>query len=241
MKRLFVAGAQQGRLRLAGASFHHVARVLRAQVGESVELFDGRGQRYPARVVSIETEALELEVAEGHQEPRPRPLHVLQALPKADKLELVLQKGTELGVGVFHLVTAQRCVVKVSDGLETKMTRWRRIIEEAARQSGRAEVPELHAPASLEAVLAALPAGCATAVLDEEAQGLTLGAFTTSIDPHAPVAFAVGPEGGWAREEVAFLEQHGATPVTLGRSVLRTETAALAAAVIVRHLDGLLG
>ena len=170
-----------------------------------------------------------------------RPVSLVQALPKADKLELVLQKGTELGAHAFYPVVSERSVVRPSAAsTESKRVRWQRIVDEAARQCGRADTPAVHAVQGLLDAVRALSPKTRVLVLDEEekTQGLARAAGEES---GAPLALVVGPEGGFARAEVEGLRALGAIPVSLGPLVLRTETAALAALVVLRHLEGLLG
>ena len=163
---------------------------------------------------------------------------LIQGLPKADKLDLVLQKATELGVSAVWPVLTERSVARPKpEALGTRHARWQRIAEEAARQSGRAEVPEVTALRSLEEAARALGSGMRLLILDEEERSERLGAAAGD----GAVALVVGPEGGLAREEVRLLRDLGGVPVSLGPLVLRTETASLAALAVLRHLDGLLG
>ena len=239
MIRAFVPDAREGALAVTGAVCHHLARVLRLRAGDAVELFDGRGHSFSARVVEVGAEAVRLEVGPGRAAPPSRPVAVVQGLPKADKLEWVLQKGTELGASAFFPVTTARSVVKLSGPGGAKQARWQRIVDEAARQCGRALVPRVEAPRALLEAARALAETHRLLVLDEEERGLGLAAAVA--DAPGPLALVVGPEGGLGRDEVAALAALGARPVTLGQRVLRTETAALAALAVVRHLDGELG
>ncbi|MBX7102373.1 MAG: 16S rRNA (uracil(1498)-N(3))-methyltransferase [Myxococcaceae bacterium] len=236
MKRLHWPQAASGRHQVTGDRFHHLVRVLRVAVGEPLEVFDGHGHAFSAQVVQVGEQALELELSAPRAAPSERAVWVVQAMPKADKLELVLQKATELGATGISLAWSERCVVKPSERLEAKTARWAKILEEAARQCGRADVPALRGPVPLAQ---AVPDGALGLVLDEEERALPLGAAVAGHE--GPLALVVGPEGGLTREEVAQLTARGARAVTLGARVLRTETAALAALAVVRHLDGSLG
>ena len=221
---------------------HYVAHVLRLAAGDALEVFDGRGRAFDARVTLATPDAVRLALGPACVQPPARPVHVLQGLPKGDKLELVLQKGTELGAAAFHPVDTARAVVKLEPKRAAeRVQRWQRICEEAARQCRRNDVPEVHAPRPLLEAARALPAGAGLFVLDEEETAVPLSEAWRALPPGAPAALVVGPEGGLAREEVAALVALGARPVTLGPLVLRTETAALAALAVLRHLDGALG
>lgn len=235
MKRLLLPDAAPGTVALAGPRFHHLVRVLRVQAGDALELFDGRGTAFPAKVERLEADAATLAVGEGRPQPVAPALTVVQALPKADKLEWVLQKGTELGASRFALAFSERCVVKASGREDAKVARWQKIADEAARQCGRSDVPEVLAPLPLAEAVRALPEGTKVLVLDEEETERSLS--SAAVEP-GPLALVVGPEGGLSRAEVQALR---ATSVTLGRRVLRTETAAIAALAVLLHLRGELG
>ncbi len=240
MIRLLLPHATEGEVRVDGARLHYVSRVLRVKAGDALEVFDGAGHEFDARVTSLTETHATLQLGAPRQAPAPRPLTLLQGLPKADKLELVLQKGTELGASGFMPVACERCVVKLDGKEEKKRERWQRIVEEAARQSGRADVPHVALPRPLMDAVRGLDKDVAVLVLDEEEQALPLSTAVAPLGAR-PLALVIGPEGGLSRAEVAALKAAGAIPVTLGRLILRTETAGLAAVSVLRHLDGLLG
>jgi 16S rRNA (uracil1498-N3)-methyltransferase len=240
MIRLLVPGAAEGSVTVAGPRLHYVRDVLRLRAGDALEVFDGAGRAFDARLATLEADAATLTLGPAREAPKPRPITIVQGLPKAEKLELVLQKGTELGATAFAPAACARSVVKLQGKEEAKLARWQRIVEEAARQCGRADVPEVLPPQPLLAAVAALPGAPAVLVLDEEERALPLSAAVAPLG-RRPLALVIGPEGGLAREEVSALVGRGAAPVTLGRLVLRTETAALAALSVLRHLDGELG
>lgn len=238
MKRVLVPSAASGTVRLTGPAHHHLAVVLRVKAGEALEVFDGRGAAFDATVTGVEEGALTLELGPARAMPAPRRVTLVQGLIRGEKLELVLQKGTELGASAFIPAAAKRSVVKLDGKEPKKLERWRRIVEEAARQSGRADVPAVLEPVTLDAL--SLP-DTTVLLLDEEERALSLSQAVRSLDPDRPIALVIGPEGGLDRAEVGALVGRGALPVTLGGNVLRTETAGLAALSVIRHLDGLLG
>lgn len=247
MVRLFapVPAEAPAELALGEERRHYLVHVLRLGEGDLLEVFDGNGRAFDARVLESDAGTLRLSLGPARAAPARRALSVLQGLPKGDKLEWVLQKGTELGAAGFYPVATRRSLVKL-EGLEdrraqSKTARWQKIAEEAARQCGRSDVPRVHPPQPLLEAARALPAGTQLLVLDEEERALPLGEAFRQLAREAPVALVVGPEGGLAREEVQALVALGARPVTLGRLVLRTETAALAALSVMGHLDGELG
>lgn len=238
MKRLHLPGAAPGAMRLDGPRFHHLVRVLRVRAGEPLEIFDGKGTVFAAQVTDVGADSASLFLEAGTPQPAPRAITIVQGLPKAEKLEWVLQKGTELGAAAFRPVFTERTVIKPSGREDTKVQRWQRIVEEAARQSGRADVPVVFAPAALLEAVHELK-GALVLVLDEEEEATSLSAAVAETTQ--PLALVIGPEGGLARAEVVALKQAGAVPVTMGRRVLRTETAALAALAVLFHLQGELG
>jgi 16S rRNA (uracil1498-N3)-methyltransferase len=242
LPRLFVPLAAGGAspLRVEGEAFHHL-RVLRVGVGDSLEVFDGKGGAWEAEVVELQRDAALLRLGKARTAHRGRSISLVQVLPKAEKLEFVLQKGTELGAHAFWPALSERTVLKLEGAkAEARRARWQRIVEEAARQSGRTDVPTVHAVRGLLEAVRALPPLTRVLVLDEEEKTLGL-ARAASEDVGAPLALVVGPEGGLARTEVDALRALGGVAVSLGPLVLRTETAALAALAVLRHLDGLLG
>jgi 16S rRNA (uracil1498-N3)-methyltransferase len=180
---------------------------------------------------------------------------VAQAIPKGDKMEFVLQKGTELGVAEFWPFEAERSVPRLlseDDGERATMRaeRWRRIVAGAAAQCGRARVPVVHAIGDFGTAVSSGTANGRCFVLDEdpEAPGLRevlarapLFPPDAAPDDVARVMLLIGPEGGWAAREREWAERYGAEPVGLGKLVLRTETAALAAAAILQWEVGDLG
>ena len=246
MRRLLVPlpAHAPDRVTLEAERFHYLVHVLRVEVGARLEVFDGAGRSFDGEVIALGATTAELSLTGERRAPVPRPITLIQGLPKADKLEWILQKATELGASAFAPVIAVRSVVKLSvDKAPARHRRWERIAEEAARQSGRSDVPTV-------APLGLLMTTCQAFVqdgtqrlliLDEDERALTLSEAALSVGPTAPLGLVVGPEGGFERVEVAELRSLGAIPVTLGRRVLRTETAGMAAVCILRHLEGVLG
>jgi 16S rRNA (uracil1498-N3)-methyltransferase len=240
MIRLLVPHAREGEVSIEGPRLHYVTRVLRLTVDDALQVFDGQGAAFSAKVKSVTAELGVLTLSGRTDAPQARAITIVQGLPKGDKLELVLQKGTELGATAFVPVGCARSVVKLDGKEETKRARWQRIVEEAARQCGRADVPQVLAPAPLLKGVDGLPGKPALLVLDEEERSLPLSVAVSGL-AERPLALIIGPEGGLERDEVNALISRGAQPVTLGKLVLRTETAALAALSVLRHLDGELG
>ncbi|MFU8887023.1 MAG: RsmE family RNA methyltransferase [Trueperaceae bacterium] len=221
--RVRVERVAAGPLRLVGDGGHHLARVLRVRPGVDVVAFDGRGSEAPGRVARVDGDGVWLELGEptsAATEPA-RSLTLAPALLKGDKLADVVRMGTELGVVAFRPVLARRCDVRELS--PARLARLRRVAGEAARQSGRAVVPEVHeavAVADLSWEAVAVVADLAAPLSWRDAPGLDGDRLTV----------VTGPEGGWTPEETAGLEARGATRARLGGRVLRAETAPVAMA-----------
>lgn len=217
-----------------------MARVLRLQPDATIHVLDNRGGLFAVRIDTLsDRDATGTVLAQlpTHTEPATH-LTLYQCSLKADKFEWVLQKGTELGVARFVPVISARSVVRPAAALLKKYDRWQAIIREAAEQSGRARLPELHPPLPLaDAVNHAVGARY---MPWEEAtvSAPALGPLVTGHRPDA-VALLIGPEGGIAPEEADAAQAGGWQPVSLGPRILRAETAALAAVVtILERLEG---
>jgi 16S rRNA (uracil1498-N3)-methyltransferase len=227
-----------------GERFHYLAHVLRLSEGDTLEVFDGEGAAFSARVLAVEAHSARLRLSAPVARPAAgAALTLLQGLPKGEKWEWVLQKGTELGATDFAPALSARTVVRLSgERADDKVRRWQRIVEEASRQCGGVQVPRVHPVRPLLDAARALAPGTAVLLLDEEERDLSLArALARLPSPSHPLALVVGPEGGIDRDEAGALQELGATPVTLGQRTLRTETAAVVALALVLHLRGELG
>jgi len=227
------------RVRVEGPAFRHL-KVARVAPREAVEVFDGRGKAWAATVESVGNDHAVLALGARRSEDAGRRILLLQGLPKGEKLDWVLQKTTELGVAAVWPLALARSVVKLQPEVARKRhVRWQRIAEEASRQSGRADVPEIGPLRTLDAALAALPPGMQLLVLDEEERARRLS--DAAVGDGRPLALIIGPEGGLERAEVEQIRRAGGEAVTIGSRVLRTETVGLVALAVLQHRDGLLG
>lgn len=231
---------------LEGDGHHHLTRVLRARVGDQVELFDGAGLRATATLVSIDARAaratLDEAPSQGVVADAVRAVW-LQGVPKGDKLDDIVRQATELGVARVLPVFTRRSVPQARGGRsDGRRARLQRIAEEASRQCGRADVPEVDEAVSLGDALRAL-AGDAGPGVKLVACPHTGGALGAALgDGEAVrargVAVLVGPEGGLDAEEVAAARAAGFVAVSLGPRVLRTETVAPALLAVLSALCG---
>lgn len=236
---------EQGVLPLSPRDVHHARTVARIMPGEKIVLaFGGRAWRVRVTAVGEQLAGVRLEEVPPRALPR---VTLAQALPKGAKLDAIVRQATELGVARIVPFSAERSVVRLEGAkAEARAERWRRIAEEAAKQSQRASVPEVLAPVTV-AELAVLLRRSATVVCWEEALGgpgigealEMLGARTEALA--RDVAVVVGPEGGLAAHEVETLSDAGAAVATLGETVLRVDTASVAACALVLYELGALG
>lgn len=215
---------------LADEDARHASRVLRMKPGESCELFMNGG-RYAAEIDAITDTQVTCRIQEvlPSTEAKLR-VTLYQGLPKADKMELIVQKAVELGAESIVPVAMSRCVVQLNakDGAK-KQERWQKIAREASKQSGRCILPEVECPISFKELLKRLPAHDADIVPWEDAEGYGIAAFQREHADIRSVAVVIGPEGGMSEEEVRQMQACGCKSVTLGPRILRTETAGLCA------------
>ncbi|RDZ26930.1 16S rRNA (uracil(1498)-N(3))-methyltransferase [Lysobacter silvisoli] len=207
----------------------HLSRVLRLGVGDACVLFNGDGHDYVARIAAAGKRELRVAVGEASAVERESPLRLvlLQGVARGEKMDLILQKATELGVAAVYPLWSQRSEVKLDEARAGKrLAHWRSVVASACEQSGRARVPEVAAPLALAAALAALPAGGLRLILDPEGE---LAYATLSPQPDAAIYLAIGPEGGWSPLDREQLRAAGFAGLRLGPRILRTETAGLAA------------
>lgn len=235
------------RVLLTGPISHQLTRVLRMRPGDHVVLLDNSGWAYEVELEALTSEQVVAHVvATSQPETEPRVRAVLyQALPKAKKFELALQKGTELGISAFVPLITRHCLWKGPDRVDDrKMARWQRIVTEAAEQSGRARLPQvLPATPLAEVCQAPIPADVLALMACAGSEARPLGDVLDSLGSPAPreVHLLVGPEGGFAPSEVELARQAGIVSVSLGPRVLRTETAGLVGFSIILYALGELG
>lgn len=212
-----------GEVTLDAATSHHLLRVVGIAPGQAVELFDGAGAAARARLVAVEAGLATLEVEERRQPDPPVPRYLLMAVVRPAAVETALRMATELGLTDFWPVETERTVRGAGTN---KLARWQRIVEGAAMQCGRAELPAVADPRPLEQALAALPPNVERLVATF---GAPLASPTTS-----PAAVVIGPEGGLTPDELAICEAAACGSVSLSQNVLRAETAAATALALLQ-------
>ena len=179
----------------------HLSRVLRLGIGDACVLFNGDGHDYPARIVAVGKREVRVAIEAGVAVDCESPLRLvlLQGIARGEKMDLILQKATELGVSEVRPLASQRSEVKLDDARAGKrLAHWQSVVASACEQSGRAVVPPVSVPDTLAKVLAGLPTGGLRLILDPDGK-LTLPALASA--PGLPVWLAVGPEGGWSPQD----------------------------------------
>ena len=230
---------------VTGAAARQLATVLRAAPGDRIALLDDTGVEYlvtlsrvgPKEVVGVVTgRAVDAEAPSA-------PITLYQALLKADRFEQVLQKCTELGVARFVPIMTERCVPRVGERRSAnRYRRWRRIVTEAAEQSGRRRVPALEAAVGLKEACGAAEGVRLIPWEKERATGIRAALKAAGREAaRGGVSVFVGPEGGLTADEIQLAASRGIAPVSLGPRVLRSETAAMAAVAAIQYELGELG
>ena len=226
-ERFFITTQPAGdRAVLEGDEARHLTRVLRAKVGDTVSLFDGRGREWPARVASLGRDRVELDTTEPTVDPVPVaiPLTLAVALPKGDRQKWMVEKLTELGTARLVPLETTRGVAEATASAQVRLER---VVIEACKQCGRNTLMEIAAGRPLDRLLAEAPAGACVVIAHPG--GRPLEAITMPPTATALIA-VVGPEGGFTDEELCIAERAGAIRISLGPHILRVETAAIALA-----------
>lgn len=231
-----------GRVTFDAGESHHLIRVLRLRPGDTVVATDGAGRDYTVRLESLGEAAVGTIIGEAAGvAASPLAITLIQGVPKGDKMEAIVRAVTELGVAGVQPALCERTIVRLdASRWRDRARRWQRVAREAAKQSGRAMIPEVEAPRPLGDWLAAASAADLRLCLWEGAGTALSGVLATPRSPGS-ARILVGPEGGLARDEVARARAHGFTVVTLGPRILRTETAGPAIVAILQSRFGDLG
>jgi 16S rRNA (uracil1498-N3)-methyltransferase len=231
------AAAPGGRIALPEHSAHHARDVLRLRAGSEVRVFDGRGAEYGAVLETVTRHEVSGRIT-GAVAPRPEsPLHAVLAMSplKGDRMELAIQKATELGVAEIRPVVTVRTDAAARPALKgARHDRWEKVASGAAEQCGRATVPDIAPTVTLAEFMAAPPAGLRLVLLERDEGQPPLA----SLARPAAVTVLIGPAGGWEHVEIRRLAEAGFQPVSLGPRILRAETAAIAALTAVQVLWG---
>lgn len=215
---------------LTGEQAAHLARVLRAQPGQIFDVV-ADGFLHRAEVTTVRDDEVVFALHEEHEAEAALPVRLLLAVFKFDHLEWGIEKATELGAARISPVIARRTEKHLAQAAARRVERWRRIAREAAQQSRRTDVPAIDAPATLKQVLGSIDEPVKLLLAETEEENKLRAALEAATTGDA-IALAIGPEGGWAAEEMQMFRDSGWHHVTLGPRILRAETAAVAALAV---------
>ena len=216
---------------MEGSDVNHIVNVLRMKPEEELLISVKGDWDYLCKIVDIETDRVNLKVLES-MEQRELPVNItlLQGIPKSDKLEMIIQKAVELGVSEIIPVKTKRVVVKIDEKkVDTKVNRWNAIAESAAKQSKRSIIPKVHEPMSIDNALEIVKDFGVKLIPYENADGIDkTRKILDNMDKTKNISVFIGPEGGFEESEVERIKNSGFEVITLGKRILRTETAGLA-------------
>lgn len=227
---------------IEGSDVNHIKNVLRMKVGQELEISDGDNKKYLCEIASITSE----EVCVMIQEERSvdtellSKIYLFQGLPKSDKMELIVQKAVELGAYEIIPVATKRAVVKLDEKKASKkVERWNSIAESGAKQSGRNLIPKVTDVMSWKEAIEYAKALDIVLIPYELAEGMQeTRDIIAQIQPGQSIGIFIGPEGGFETAEVESAMEYGAKPITLGKRILRTETAGLTTlSILMYHLE----
>ncbi len=247
LTRCFVpeALAGQSQLLLPEGPSAHIARVLRLRAGAALTLFDGRGGEFEATILGVENRGVRVQLGAHHAIEREAAVAVtlLQCVIRGERMDLIVQKATELGVAAIVPVQSRHGVVRLDDpGAARRQRHWQAIAISACEQCGRNRIPDLSAAVSFELACAgaAASATASARVLLEPTASHSLAQVLESaaLKPLTTVSVLIGPEGGFGEDEIALARDHGFQICSLGPRVLRAETAPIAALAVIQALLG---
>lgn len=234
MYQFFVEDAQisNGIVTIENEDVNHIKNVLRLKCGEKVRISSNSGENYFGEIDTLADRMVLVRILEEHAADTelPNKIYLFQGLPKSDKLELIIQKAVELGACEIIPVAMKNCVVKLDEKkASAKQTRWQEIAKSAAKQSKRSVIPTVRKPLSYREALEAAAALDVRLVPYENERGMAATKEAVeAVRSGQSIGIFIGPEGGFAEDEIALAKERGMQLVSLGRRILRTETAGLA-------------
>lgn len=254
MQRYFIAKEQfeTTTVQVQGDDAFHIQNVMRAKLGDHIIVADGAGQEAIAEIVALSkgtVEATYIELTKSAGEAR-IDVWLAQALPKGDKMETVIQKGTEIGANRFIPFISERTIVQYDAKKEAKrIERWARIAKEAAEQAHRGRIPSIESVSSWRELLAMVPQVTVAFICYEKETAQQFRELLQAVIPKDPtsdnslikIMLIIGPEGGLTEGEIRDAEQAGCRTISLGRRILRTETAAMVGLSCILYESGEIG
>ncbi len=244
MYRFFVEKEQidreEKKVCIKGTDVNHIKNVLRMRAGEKILISTGEDLEYTCGIVEMTQEEILAEIIEIQEADRelPSKIYLFQGLPKSDKMELIIQKAVELGIFQIIPVETKRCVVKLDEKKEaSKRKRWQGIAESAAKQSKRMVIPEIHSVMKFSQAIEYAGQLDIRLIPYELAENMDhTRKMLEKIQPGQSIGIFIGPEGGFTQEEIETALEHQVEPITLGKRILRTETAGMTILSILMYL-----
>lgn len=239
MNQFFVEESQiQGsEIIIEGTDVNHIKNVLRMKTGEEVMISNGTDKHYICSIMTISEQQVVAKIVDidTNSTELPVKLYLFQGLPKADKMELIIQKSVELGVHEIIPVAMKRCVVKLDAKKEkSKLARWQGIAESAAKQSKRMVIPNISRVMNFKEAVAYAKSLDYNIIPYEFANGMERSKqVVKSLGQYKSVGIFIGPEGGFEEAEIAYAKESNMQIISLGKRILRTETAGLTALSII--------
>lgn len=246
MRRFFLEKnrVKESKATIRGSEAKHIGRVLRLGVGDTLYLLDENGWEYQAAIISKSSKMVEVELLKKSPPRDDSSIIVVlgQALPKAKKMDFIVQKATELGVSTIIPFFSERTIPSLNDEqLKKRCIRWKRIALEATKQCGRLVVPQIEEMLPFKEILKEWSDNSLKIILWEDEKNIKLKQVLSENQPHQKVIILIGPEGGFTAEEVDMARQAGFKSVSLGKYILRTETVGLCLLNILQYEWGELG
>lgn len=250
MQKFFVDESQidnsTSNITIIGQDVKHIANVLRLNVDDEIQIGTRavKPQTFIVKIREINRETIICSIIEEVEKSSESNilLTIFQGIPKSDKMELIIQKGTELGVNCFVPIELNRCVVKLNEkDIDKKMKRWEMIAESAAKQSGRDVIPKIEYKINIKELCNKISDYDCVLVAYEQEEKIQLKQLLNDNKSINKIAIVVGPEGGFEKEEIDILKKNGAKVISLGNRILRTETAPIVLSSIIMYELGDIG
>lgn len=242
MPKFFVKSNQinENIITILETDVNHISNVLRLKIGDKIQVCnEENGINYKSKIIEMNKENIKCEILEKIVSNSEAGVHIniLQGLPKAEKMELIIQKCTELGVKEITPVEMERCIVRLDEkSAIKKQERWQKIAEVAAKQSGRDLIPKINSVTNMKNICNMLADYDIVLVPYENEKNITLKEVLSKLPKKdLKIAIIIGPEGGFEEQEIEILEKNNCKIVTLGNRILRTETVAIAMTSVILY------
>lgn len=228
----------ENRLIITGEDVNHISKVLRMGEGDEITCCDGMGYNYTAAIEKTDKKLIECKIISKTKTDTEPNIHVtlIQGVPKASKMDYIIQKTTELGICEIYPCEMSRSVAKIDN--PKKIERWNKIANEAAKQSGRGVVPVVHQPITVHRAAELLKDADAAFVPYECAENSCLKPVLKKAESKKNIVYMIGPEGGFDEKEIAKIKEYGIPVISLGKRILRTETAGEAVLAMIMYEIG---